>query len=126
VLDLTDEAHGNAFGVGLADVTTRRLWERIDLQTFYINSMTAGVTGVQRAKLPMAFATPRLAIAAALRMCGRPDPRQARVAHIHDTLQVSEFYATESALAASTPTAGIERLGEPAAWDFGADGMPVW
>jgi hypothetical protein len=126
VLDLTDEAHGNAFGVGLADVTTRRLWERIDLQTFYINSMTAGVTGVQRAKLPMAFATPRLAIAAALRMCGRPDPRQARVAHIRDTLQVSEFFATESALAGSTPTARIERLAEPAPWDFDVDGMPAW
>ncbi|MGH2344234.1 MAG: DUF2088 domain-containing protein, partial [Chloroflexota bacterium] len=126
VLDLTDEAHGNAFGVGLADVTTRRLWEKIDLQTFYVNSMTAGLTGVQRAKLPMAFSNPRMAIAAALRMCGRPDPRLARVARIRDTLQVSELFATESALLGAIAGATIERLSGPEPWDFGADGMPTW
>jgi hypothetical protein len=126
VLDLTDEAHGNAFGIGLADVTTRRLWEKIDLQTFYINCMTAGLTGVQRAKLPMALANPRLAVAAALRMCGRPDPALARVARIRDTLRVGEFLATEAALEDAAPGAKIERISDAEPWMFEPDGMPVW
>ena len=32
VLDLTDETHGNACGCGLADVTTRRLFEKMDFE----------------------------------------------------------------------------------------------
>jgi lactate racemase-like protein len=126
VLDLTEEAHGNAFGIGLADVTTRRLWEKIDLQTFYINCMTAGLTGVQRAKLPMALANPRLAVAAALRMCGRPNPASIRMARIRDTLRVGEFLATEAALDGVTPDAKIERMSDPRPWAFEQDGMPMW
>jgi hypothetical protein len=30
-LDLTEESHGNALGVGLADVITKRLYDKIDL-----------------------------------------------------------------------------------------------
>ena len=37
VLDLTDETHGNANGVGLADIITRRLHERIDFEATYAN-----------------------------------------------------------------------------------------
>ncbi len=88
--------------------------------------MTAGLTGVQRAKLPMALANPRLAVAAALRMCGRPDPAMARVARIRDTLRVGEFLATEAALDGAAPGAKIERMSDPEPWAFEPDGMPVW
>lgn len=30
-LDLTEQSHGNACGIGLADVTTRRLFNKMDL-----------------------------------------------------------------------------------------------
>jgi hypothetical protein len=88
--------------------------------------MTAGLTGVQRAKLPMALANPRLAVAAALRMCGRPDPVPARVARVRDTLRVGAFPATEAALEVAAPDAMIERISEPEPWAFESDGMPVW
>src|SRR6185437_8884594 len=126
VLDLTEEAHGNAFGIGLADLTTWKAWQKIDLQTFYVNTMTAGLTGVQRAKLPMAMPDDRTAVAAALRMCGRTDPAGARVARIRDTLHMTEFFASESALAEADPEARLERLSEPEPWTFGADGSLAW
>jgi len=126
VLDLTEEAHGNAFGIGLADLTTWKAWQKIDLQTFYVNTMTAGLTGVQRAKLPMAMPDDRTAVAAALRMCGRTDPAGARVARIRDTLHMTEFFASESALAEADPAARLERLSEPEPWTFGADGSLAW
>ena len=44
VLDLTYESHGNAIGVGLADVTTERLASSIDWQATYMNSYTAGIS----------------------------------------------------------------------------------
>jgi hypothetical protein len=74
----------------------------------------------------MAFAGPRLAVAAALRMCGQPNPALARVAHIRDTLRVGEFFATETALAGAVPGAKIERISGAEPWVFAPDGMPVW
>ena len=126
VLDLTEEAYGNAFGIGLADITTWRAWQKIDLQTFYVNCMTAGLTGIQRAKLPMAMPDDRTAVAAALRMCGRPDPTGARVARIRSTLHMTEFFATESALSQADPEARLERLSGPEPWAFAKDGSLGW
>ena len=91
VLDVTDASRGNATGLGLADFTTFRLLERVDLYATYINSLTSGLGGVQRAQIPVALATDRDAVAAALRSCGRPDPEAARVVRVHDTLAMADL-----------------------------------
>ncbi|MHA1241731.1 MAG: lactate racemase domain-containing protein [Promethearchaeota archaeon] len=41
VRDLTDESHGNAQGVGLADFTTKKLVDKIDYEKMYTNALTA-------------------------------------------------------------------------------------
>jgi nickel-dependent lactate racemase len=41
-LDLTDESHGNAIGVGLSDITVRRLVKKINYQATYANVLTSG------------------------------------------------------------------------------------
>src|SRR5262249_463697 len=41
VLDLTDESHGNACGVGLADFTTDGLVSKIDWYATYMNGLTS-------------------------------------------------------------------------------------
>src|SRR5439155_25238633 len=46
VLDLTEETHGNAIGVGLADFTTERVLQQIDWQATYMNGYTAGLSGL--------------------------------------------------------------------------------
>jgi len=33
VLDLTPESHGNAIGIGLADLTTKRVIDRVNIQS---------------------------------------------------------------------------------------------
>jgi hypothetical protein len=91
VLDLTPETHGNASGIGLADVTTRRLVEQIDFEATYINCMTAGICGIQRSFIPMAAPTDRAAISTALRICGQPDPLRAQIVRIKDTLSLGEM-----------------------------------
>jgi hypothetical protein len=54
VLDLTEETHGNASGLGVADVTTARLVGKVDWQVTWTNGYTSGLTGVQRSRIPMA------------------------------------------------------------------------
>ena len=42
VTDLTDASHGNACGIGLADVTTRRLVDKVNWDVTYANGVTSG------------------------------------------------------------------------------------
>ena len=51
VRDLTAETHGNAIGIGLADVTTTRLVRAMDVHKSFTNAMTALTP--QSAKLPV-------------------------------------------------------------------------
>jgi hypothetical protein len=68
VCDLTAPSHGNAIGVGLADVITRRLYDKIDLAATYGNVVTSSF--LQRGKIPIFAASERQAFDIALRSCG--------------------------------------------------------
>ncbi len=95
VRDLTEESHGNAIGVGLADLTTARLVRAMNPQITYVNALT-GLAPLM-AKIPMYFETDSEAITCGLASLGIPDTRAARVVRIADTLslellQVAETY----------------------------------
>ena len=96
VLALTYESHGNAIGVGLADVTTERLASSIDWQATYMNSYTAGISGLLRARVPFVLPNDRAAIATAIRMCGQPNMSRLRLARIKNTLMAAQVEFTES------------------------------
>jgi hypothetical protein len=55
VLDLSEESHGNATGIGMADFVTQRLVDKMDRQATYLNCLTS--TFVVRAAIPMTFDT---------------------------------------------------------------------
>jgi hypothetical protein len=97
VRGLTDETHGNGHGIGLADLTTVDVVERLDLNAMYANALTSG--SIQRDALPVALPTDELAIRAAFRTAGAYDPDAVRAAWIRDTLHLSEFRVS-TALAA--------------------------
>ena len=92
VLDLTDQSHGNALGIGLADFTTRRLVRKIDQASTYENALTS--TFVDRAKVPLTAANDLEAIGMALRTVWRPrqEITLARIAGTHrlGALEVSD------------------------------------
>jgi hypothetical protein len=121
VLDLTEESHGNATGIGLADFTTERVVSKVDLYATYMNGYTGGTGGLLRNRLPNILPTDRAAIATAIRMCGKPDPKMVRLARIKNTLLASyvEFSANLLPEAAS---ANVEVTGEPRPMSFDVAG----
>ena len=98
VLGLTPASHGNAVGIGLADVTTRRVVDQVDFESMYVNALTAGIAGVQRAFLPIVAPDDRAAVLTALRVCGRPDPERAAIVRIKNTLELDEMDVSASLL----------------------------
>lgn len=121
VLGLTEESHGNAVGIGLADFTTETLASRIDWQATYTNAYTAGTSGLLRSRLPTVLPNDRASIATAMRMCGEPDASKVRIARIRNTLRVTEvqFGANLREVAAA---AGVEVVGGPEPMRFDSAG----
>ena len=95
-LDLTNETHGNASGIGLADIVTSRLLKKVDFEKLYINCITAGICGIQRSFVPMVAPDDRSAILTALRVCGNAHPMQARIVRIKNTLSLDVIDISES------------------------------
>lgn len=108
VTDITEASHGNACGIGLADVTTRRLADKVDWHATYTNGVTSGF--YEHFMLPIVAATDAQALEWGIR--ASHDPHQPKkIVRISDTLHVSELYVSEPALKEiKTP---IEILGEP-------------
>ena len=90
-LDLTDETHGNATGMGLANITTARLARKIDWVSTYTNGLTSGIFSMYRGSLPMVMADDHRAFMAASHCCAVPQPAT-RMVLINDTLHVDRLW----------------------------------
>jgi hypothetical protein len=112
VSDLTDGTHGNAIGVGLADVITRRLFEKIDRDATYANVVTSSF--LERGKIPIVAETDRDAFDMAVRSCGYLVDGQERIVRILDTLHLEEVYVSAALVDDLSGRPGIELIGSSA------------
>lgn len=93
VRDLTASSNGNAIGIGLADLTTKRLVEKIHYPATYMNCITA--ISLEKASIPMYFTTDQEAIHVALGSTGLTPPARSRIVRIKNTLQLDEVEVSE-------------------------------
>ena len=98
VLDLTDASHGNATALGLADITTRTLVEKIDFNSMLINMRTSGEGGVMRARLPRIMPTFDDCVKTAYATCGQGDSREVKFVRIRNTADTRCFEISEALL----------------------------
>ncbi|TCC59415.1 DUF2088 domain-containing protein [Kribbella pittospori] len=98
VHSLTPASHGNASGLGLADVIPARLLEQVDFRVSYVNALTSGAGGARRSRLPMVMEDDEATVLAAATMCGRRDWSELRLARIKDTLSPNELMVTPALL----------------------------
>jgi hypothetical protein len=120
ILDLSERSHGNATGVGLADICTRRLFEKIDLQPTYANHITSTV--LAHAKIPMIMESDLRAVQLAVKTCGVADLQRVRMVHLPNTLHLEHIEISEGLLQEARSNPRIEVLGEPRAWSFDVRG----
>jgi len=120
VLDITGKSHGNATGIGLADITTRRLFDKIDFDFTYANVLTA--TTVQAARIPLLAETDRLAIQAAIKTCNVADQSRIRLVRIPNTLHIDHIYISECMLDEARQQENLSVIGESGNFVFDAAG----
>ncbi len=121
IMDLSEESHGNATGVGLADFTTQKLVDKIDKKPTYLNCLTA--TFPIRAKIPVHFDTEKEVLETILQcLSGSVSPEKARLIIVPNTLFLEECYISEALLPEVQAKKGMEILGDPVNITFAADG----
>jgi hypothetical protein len=125
VLDLADESHGNAIGVGLADYTTQRLADKIDARATATNSI-AGMTP-EKGRTPLALPTDKEAIDAALTTIGSVKPEAVRIVHIKNTLEIAGLDISDALLDELQGRDDLKLLEDlgPLAFDESGDLPPV-
>lgn len=119
-LALTDESHGNANGVGLADIITRRFYEQIDFKATYANVFTT--TFLNRAHIPVIMESDREAIEAALDVQRLEKTEHARIVRIKNTLDVGEIEVSETLWREFADHPDLEQAGELADMRFDKEG----
>ena len=116
VLDLTDNTHGHAGGIGMADVTTKRLVDKIQVDTMYPNQVTATV--LCEVKIPMFMHTDKSAIQVALRTCNHIDKTNPRIIRILDTMHLREILVSEALYKEASESDQMEIISEAMPWPF--------
>ena len=103
---LTPESHGNAIGIGLADVVSQRLVDSMDPVFTYTNAISAMTPAP--ARISIHFPTD-LRVSAA-------DPAAPRIARIRNTLALDRVVLSEACLA--TLPGNVEVLVPPGDWQY--------
>lgn len=110
ILDLTEASHGNAIGLGLADVITRNLFDKIDFISTYKNAVTSSF--LERSKIPIVAGTDKEAFEIALRSCGVLKKGKEKIIRIKDTLHLDEMYVSKPIMDLINGSEGIESIKE--------------
>lgn len=121
-LDLSEESHGNALGVGLANAITKRFYDKIDTEMMYPNCLTSTV--LTSARIPCVVCSDKEAIQLCVRTCNGIDREKARIIRIPNSLHIEYIMLSESyyasVLAGKYP--GVEALSAPAPLEFDEEG----
>jgi lactate racemase-like protein len=123
VLDLTPETHGNAAGIGLAELISLRVLQKIDLPATYANCMTA--SHLLGATLPIVMENDRACIAAAIKTATRVTPETLKLAIIRNTLEIGELWISPGLLEEARSQSHLEISPSPTPMEFDADGNLV-
>ena len=120
VLDISEASHGSFVGLGTADITTKRAFEKLDTDATYFNMMTTKVLGV--GKIPMVMEDDRMAVQAAIKTLVDVNPKQVRMLYIKNTLSLQTILISEAQFQESVGQAGVELLEGPRPLRFAPDG----
>jgi hypothetical protein len=114
--DLTDMSYGNAIGIGLTDIVTDRLFNKIDFNATWINSLTA--SNPFPSKAPIHFSTDRECLEKILPTCGKLDLSECSIVWIRNTMELGEMLASENLIGELEQNHHIEFLSEPREMEF--------
>jgi hypothetical protein len=118
--DLTLESGGNATGIGLCDVISDRLYDKVDFPATWVNAFTSSI--LLSTMCPPHFPEDKICVEKIIMTCGKLDPFQCSIARIRNTMELGEFEISEALIPEVADNPDIEIIGEPHALEFDTTG----
>mgnify|MGYP000038281361 CR=1 FL=1 len=116
VRDVVAESHGNAAGIGVADLITLNLFNKLNLGAMYTNGITA--RNLEGARIPVVVNSDRQSLDVGLFACFGVNPETARIVRIRNTLELVDIHVSEPMLDEITANPRMEATGAPSTMTF--------
>lgn len=120
VRGLTKATHGNATGIGIAELCHRRVIENMDVETTRMNCMTGA--HLTAAMVPIDFPNDQAALHVAFGMAGMLTREQVPAMWIEDTLHIEEIECSQALLPQISVMDHLEVLTPPRPLEFDTHG----
>ncbi|ERG97048.1 hypothetical protein [Haloquadratum walsbyi] len=111
VRGLTETTHGNAMGMGSADIVHKDVPADLETTPTLINALTAST--IRGVKLPPVVETDRAGLIAALSTIGVVDLDTVRMLRATDTMHLHRFYASPALITEARDRADLRVIEEP-------------
>ena len=119
VLDLTEESDGNASGFGLADISTRKAFNKMSMEKTYPNLLTSRT--VIGGKIPLIMENDYDALRSGIKTAPNVDYSNMRIVHIKNTLSLDMIEVSEALVSEAQNNPNLTQLGEGDYWQFDTD-----
>lgn len=96
LLDISEQSHGNAIGMGIFDVTTKKVFQQLDYESIYANAIA--VKCLEDAKIPMVAQDEDEAIRIAIKALRGVKLEDLKIVKIKNTLDLEEILVSEALL----------------------------
>lgn len=96
LLDITKESHGNGIGIGMFDIITRNVYEKLDLESMYANAIACKC--IEDARIPIITDSKDEAIKVAVKVTRGLDKKHLKIVNIKNTLSLEYIYVSEALL----------------------------
>lgn len=96
LLDITKQSHGNGIGVGMFDIITRNVFEKLHLESMYANAIACKC--IEDVKIPLITDFEDEAIKIAIKVCRELDKDHLKIVKIKNTISLEYIYVSESLL----------------------------
>ncbi|MCL2602818.1 MAG: hypothetical protein FWD91_08410, partial [Treponema sp.] len=120
ILDISEETHGNAIGIGMADFSTKRVFDKMDFDITYPNGFTATV--ILGLRVPVILRSDELAIKSAIFVCTGIDKLKPKIVRIKNTSHIEEISVSEALVDEVKKHPKMKMLEEPKELMFDKDG----
>ena len=115
VLNVTERSEGNANGMGLADFMPRHMYDQVDLETCYVNTLTS--TEPSSTRIPMILANDKEVFQACVKLCGQVNHDDIRMVIIRSTKHLDEVYMSPAAVRAAVMPVEVLEDFQPVPFD---------
>ena len=120
VFDMTVETDGNAAGAGFADISTKKLFDKLEMEKTYPNSLTARTT--IPSKLPIIMDNDETAMKAGVKTAPDVDYDNMRILRIRNTLSMSKMEISEALVGEAQALSNVDIVTEPFFYVFDQNG----